>query len=255
MPEELNFRDYFSSFAGNYAAARPTYPRNLFEFVAKNAPSRERVWDCATGSGQAAVGLSEFFSEVRATDASDAQIDNAIPRDNIEYSIQLAEETNFPDSYFDAVTIAQALHWFDLKGFGVEAARVLRPSGVIFAWVYGFFSVTPEIDAVIEQRLKQQIQHLWKKGNEMAKRGYVDIHLPFPRLEVPKFYMHCDWDLRQLFNYVSTWSALNRYVEKKGPGIIEDTIEQVAPIWGHESEKRRVLMDFYVLGWRNDACT
>ena len=118
MSENDDFKDYFSSFASKYASARSSYPSTLFEFVAKNAPSQQRVWDCATGNGQAAVGLSKVFTEVHATDASSEQIGNAIPGKNIEYSVQLAEETNFPDCHFDAVTVAQALHWFQLDRFG-----------------------------------------------------------------------------------------------------------------------------------------
>ena len=32
--------------------------------------AHERVWDCATGNGQAAIGLAEHFAHVVAPDAS-----------------------------------------------------------------------------------------------------------------------------------------------------------------------------------------
>ena len=63
----VSFHDYFSDHSKLYASARPTYPEELFGFVASIAPARERVWDCATGNGQAAVGLARYFAEVEAT--------------------------------------------------------------------------------------------------------------------------------------------------------------------------------------------
>ena len=61
------FKDHFSGVAGKYAEFRPSYPRALFEWLATVASRRGRVWDCATGNGQAASGLAEFFEEVLAT--------------------------------------------------------------------------------------------------------------------------------------------------------------------------------------------
>jgi uncharacterized protein YhfF len=43
--------------------------------LAADAPRTGLAWDCATGSGQAAVGLAERFARVIATDKSRAQIE------------------------------------------------------------------------------------------------------------------------------------------------------------------------------------
>jgi hypothetical protein len=40
-----------------YADARPSYPPQLFQFIASKTPSHNRVWDVATGSGQAAKSV------------------------------------------------------------------------------------------------------------------------------------------------------------------------------------------------------
>jgi hypothetical protein len=52
------FTDHFGSVAGAYAHYRPTYPAPLFAWLAAVAPARQRAWDCATGTGQAAVALA-----------------------------------------------------------------------------------------------------------------------------------------------------------------------------------------------------
>jgi len=73
----VTFKDHFSKQAADYAKFRPTYPQELFDYLGSIAPSRQLAWDCATGSGQAAVGLASAFDRVIATDASEKQIANA----------------------------------------------------------------------------------------------------------------------------------------------------------------------------------
>ncbi|MCI7552227.1 MAG: methyltransferase domain-containing protein [Actinomycetaceae bacterium] len=42
-----------------------------------------------------------------------------------------AEDTGLDDAYFDALTYGQCWHWLDAKAAAAEAARILRPGGVI----------------------------------------------------------------------------------------------------------------------------
>jgi len=53
--------DLFSDKSDLYATARPQYPSSLYEFLASCVNPRERVWDCGTGSGQAAITLANIF--------------------------------------------------------------------------------------------------------------------------------------------------------------------------------------------------
>ena len=129
LPAILNprqFKDLFSGKSKEYASSRPKYPKVLFEFLVGLVPRRNLAWDCATGNGQAAVCLSEYFEQVIASDASKEQIANAQQRNNIRYEVFPAERTNLADSSVDLISIAQALHWFDLDDFYKEAKRVLR---------------------------------------------------------------------------------------------------------------------------------
>jgi hypothetical protein len=70
----MGFKDYFSGYADEYTRYRPTYPAKLFNWLAQRAPAHALAWDCATGNGQAALGLAAQFDAVIATDASSAQI-------------------------------------------------------------------------------------------------------------------------------------------------------------------------------------
>lgn len=131
-----SFKDHFSGHAANYRAFRPTYPPELFAFLASVVPRRELVWDCGTGNGQAAVVLAEHFARVFATDASAEQIANAEPHPKVEYAVAPAEKCPLPDASADLITVAQALHWFDHDRFFAEVRRVCKPGAVFAATCY-----------------------------------------------------------------------------------------------------------------------
>jgi Methylase involved in ubiquinone/menaquinone biosynthesis len=133
----MAFKDHFSTQAATYAAARPTYPAALFSFLAAQSPAMETALDVATGNGQAALGLAPHFTRVIACDASQAQIDNAQPADNVTYHCAGADALPVEDDSIDLITVAQALHWFPLDEFYAEVRRVLKPGGLIAAISYG----------------------------------------------------------------------------------------------------------------------
>jgi len=113
------FTDHFAQVAAHYASHRPTYPAELFSWLAAQAPSQGLVWDCATGTGQAALGLADHFEQVWATDASGSQIEAATACAGVQYHTAPADCSGLPDQSVDLVTVAQALHWFDLERFSV----------------------------------------------------------------------------------------------------------------------------------------
>src|SRR4029450_7511658 len=96
-------RETFSVGSDAYASGRPRYPTELFAWMASECEKHERAWDCATGNGQAAIGLAPHFDRREATDAGAEQIAHAFPIPNICYSVQPAEKTAFPAASFDLV--------------------------------------------------------------------------------------------------------------------------------------------------------
>src|SRR3982751_5640301 len=77
------FIDNFSSKSKEYSFSRPVYPTDLFTFLSDITPNHDLVWDCATGNGQAAIGLCKYFKKIIASDASKSQIDSKFERENI----------------------------------------------------------------------------------------------------------------------------------------------------------------------------
>src|SRR6476661_3080761 len=102
-----SFSDHYSSVASRYASYRPGYPPALFAWLASVAPDRRRAWDCATGSGQAAVPLADHFAHVVATDPSVAQLTHAYSRSGVEYAAMSAEHSALATGSVSVVTVAQ----------------------------------------------------------------------------------------------------------------------------------------------------
>lgn len=204
----------FASASDEYAAARPLYPAALYDWIVSNCEGREAAWDCATGNGQAATGLSPFFGTVHATDISPEQIGQSFEGSNIVYSAQPAEATNFADAAFDLVTVAQALHWFDYERFWPELARVAKPGAFFCAWGYSWFSVSadPTIQSVLVEPCQELVAPYWAPNNKILWDGYrdEDISFPFERIPAPEFFVTVDWTVPQLIGYLRTWSAFKR---------------------------------------------
>jgi len=135
MPQ-LNQKDYFSQQAGLYAAFRPIYPQQLYDFLLKHVDHRLLAWDCATGNAQVASELAKHFDVVNATDISRKQLDEGPKIPNVEYSISRAEETTFADNWFDLITVGQAIHWFDRVEFYKEVNRVGKRVALLPVWGY-----------------------------------------------------------------------------------------------------------------------
>jgi SAM-dependent methyltransferase len=245
--------DLFSSQSGLYASARPRYPEALFAFVASEAPGAGRAWDCGTGNGQAAVSLARHFTSVCATDPGAGQIAHATPAQGVAYSVQAAEAPGFPDGAFDAVCVAQALHWFDLPAFFAAARRVMKPGAVFAAWGYSWFTVSPAFDALFEALVREVIAPDWAPQNALLWRGYRDVRLPFPRIQSPAFQIREAWTLPQLLAYVRTWSAARRCIARIGAGFMERAAAELERVWGDPMVAREVTMPLFVLAGRRQA--
>ena len=228
----MAFIDHFSEKSDLYARARPTYPDELFAFIASQCSARGSAWDCGTGSGQAAQGLARHFDCVEATDASAEQIANAIPTPRVRYSVQPAEKTSFAANSFDVVCVAAALHWFDADRFYPEARRVLKHGGVFAAWGYAKHHVSPEFDAAFAEHLLAPIRPFWPPQNAKLWAGYRDETFPFAPIEAPAFAIEARWTLAQLVDYAGTWSGTRRYIARAEPGFLERVAAVLAPAWG-----------------------
>lgn len=234
-------RDYFSSCSSQYAAFRPRYPKELFAWLASTTKSHERVWDCACGNGQASVDLAEWFQRVSATDLSAEQIANARTHPHVEYTVALAEVSGLPSATVDLVTVAQALHWFDLPRFYQEARRVGRPGAVLAVWSYGVCEIpAAHGNAELQHFYSEIVGPYWTPERRLVESGYRTLEFPAPELQPPAFTMQLSWTLEQLLGYVSSWSASGRYLRERGEDAVPQLRSALSPCWGDAGKSHPV---------------
>ena len=228
-------KDNFSGHAANYAKYRPAYPTELFDFILQQFSERNAAWDCATGNGQTAKELSGHFVQVFATDASQKQLDHAEQRDNIYYSVQPAEKTNFTDAQFDLVTVSQALHWFRFDDFYREVRRVTKPGGWLAVWMYGLLRVSPAIDELIDEYHYSTLEKYWDPERRYVDENYRTIPFPFNEIGCPAFYIRYTWTLDELEGYLTTWSALQKFISANQYNPVADLVKRIKPHWTGDS--------------------
>lgn len=245
----MTFQDHFSTVSAGYATFRPGYPPELFAFLAGLSEQHAVAWDCATGTGQAAAGLVEHFAQVVATDASAAQIAQALPHPRIDYRVARAEASGLADASVDLVTVGQAAHWFDLPAFYAEVRRVLRPGGVLALWGYKRLIVPDEIAVPFQSFYEQTLVGFWPPERHLVETGYRDLPFPFAPLAGPEMALWADWNLAQLLGYIGTWSAVKRCREATGCDPLLSLSEALHADWGSpEATKPLKWPTFWKLG-------
>ena len=112
----------FERAAGEYERARPSYPQAVLDAL----PSSGTIVDVAAGTGKLTRQLPgdviavEPIAAMRSIAATFAPTVGGV-----------AEALPLRGACADAVTVAQAFHWFDAPRALAEIARVVRPGGTL----------------------------------------------------------------------------------------------------------------------------
>jgi len=125
----------FDRNADAYEAARPSYPAEAVAHIVGHGgigPGR-RVLDLAAGTGKLTRLLVPTGATVVAVEpvaAMREQLRALLP--DVEVHDGTAEALPLGDRSADAITVAQAFHWFDPPDALAEMRRVLRQGGHLF---------------------------------------------------------------------------------------------------------------------------
>ena len=132
-----NSKERFSYRVADYVKYRPSYPVELVDTLAKAAtlgPGRT-ILDVGSGTGiftrdllttgAHVIALEPNAAMRRAAEADLAREPRFESRDGA------AESTGLPDASVDAITAAQAFHWFEPKATRAEFRRILKPQGFV----------------------------------------------------------------------------------------------------------------------------
>ena len=162
----------FGSEARAYERARPTYPASSVAWLvdALALGPGARVADVAAGTGKltrllVASGATVFA--VEPVGGMREQLVASVPA--VPALGAIAEALPFRDGSLDAITVAQAIHWFDRVPALAELHRVLRPDGRLgvignhrdrsVQWVNTVWSLVDDIEREAPWRGHHDVQH------------------------------------------------------------------------------------------------
>ncbi|MEO8512174.1 MAG: class I SAM-dependent methyltransferase [Ignavibacteria bacterium] len=242
----MDFKDYFSKQAKEYSKYRPKYPAELFSYLSSLVNEHNTAWDCATGNGQAAIGLEPHFKKIIATDASSSQIEHAELHPKIEYRTLTAENSGLESDSVDLLTVATAIHWINTEIFYPEAKRIIKNGGVIAVWTYSESFINEEVDEVYEKLYKEILAEYWPVENKNAWKFEESVQLPFEAIETPEFEIKLKWNLSEYLNYLNTWSSTQQYIIKNGKNPLDQVYDDFLAAWKDENikldMKKRVML-------------
>jgi SAM-dependent methyltransferase len=124
----------FGKVADAYERGRPGYPQEIVDWIATRAGlgPGTTVVDLAAGTGKLTRLLMGTGAQVLAVEPVAGMRDELVRRlPELDVLDGTAEAMPLPDVTADAVTVAQAFHWFANDDAVAEIARVLRPGGLL----------------------------------------------------------------------------------------------------------------------------
>lgn len=242
--------DNFSQQAALYFKYRPKYPKEMYDFIFQHVQQKHMAWDCGTGSGQVAEYLSENFAKVYASDISKDQLKHAPKKENIEYKNVPAEDTGFPSDFFDLITVAQAIHWFDFDRFYSEAIRTAKNSALIAVIGYGIIGVDEKANPLIDKFYNYAFGRYFNDNRRYVDEQYRTIPFPFEEIESPEFSISYQWSMQELEGYLNSWSTVQKFKNEDGFNPVDDFLEELKTKtgWGSGKIKEVTFPVFMRLG-------
>jgi SAM-dependent methyltransferase len=142
----------------DYAKYRDIYPQKFYDSILELGlcGKGQRVLDLGTGTGVLPRNLDKNGASFVGADISEDQIAEARRLSEgmeIEYIVSPAEQVNFPDSVFDAVTACQCFQYFDRTALLPNLHRMLKDGGhfciMQMAWLPGDSEVAAESERLV----------------------------------------------------------------------------------------------------------
>ncbi|MGH9031964.1 MAG: class I SAM-dependent methyltransferase [Acidimicrobiia bacterium] len=175
----------FGSEAATYERSRPSYPPDAVAWLVGNVgiTAGATVVDLAAGTGKLTRLLAPTGADVVAVEPVEgmrrvlAEVVGGVP-----VVAGTAEAMPFGARTLDAVTIAQAFHWFDADRAFAELARVLRSGGRVgiiwnardrsYDWVDQAWAIMDRV----EKRAPWRDHENWRESALGEHHGFGPLH-------------------------------------------------------------------------------
>ncbi|CAN1789167.1 Putative methyltransferase DDB_G0268948, partial [Linum perenne] len=152
----------------------------------------------------------------------------------------------------DLVTVAQAVHWFDLTRFYSVVKRVLRkPGGVIAVWCYNDLVVSPEFDSVFK-KFHETTLPFWHRDIRHVFDGYRNLPFPFEavgggegkpiELDIPK-----EMSIEGVVKMVESWSAVITARDRGVELLPESVVKEMENAWGGSGLVKSIVYKAFML--------
>jgi SAM-dependent methyltransferase len=167
----------FGTEAEAYERGRPSYPPDAVAWLsgALEIAAGRTVADVAAGTGKLTRLIAPYGAEIIAVEPVDgmrAVLRVTVP--DVHALAGAAEALPFRDESLDAITIAQAFHWFDAEAALREFHRVLRPRGRVgLIWNARDRSV-PWVDAMWTIMDGVEKRAPWRDHDAWRETAFVD---------------------------------------------------------------------------------
>ena len=163
-------------------------------------------------------------------------------------SIAELEGNVAPQSSIDVVTIAQAIHWFDLPNFYQQVRWILKkPHGIIAAWCYTAPEVNDSVDAVFQPYYNIAAEPYWEPPRKLVDNKYTTIDFPFEPVDGAdhtgpfQFLIERLMDLDNYFTFLRSSSAYQTAREKGVELLSNDVIEEFRRAWTEDGQDKKVV--------------
>jgi SAM-dependent methyltransferase len=180
-----NPTERFTGRVDSYRRFRPGYPAEIVERLRSDCGLRPDavVADVAAGTGLfAEIFLAAGFA-VTAVEPNDemrtacAELESIYPK--LRCVTGTAEGTGLADASVDLITVAQAMHWFNLERTRREFVRILKPGGWC-AVIYNNRQLggDPFHEAYERFLLEFGVDYAAVKGQHMGRRRLAQFFAP-----------------------------------------------------------------------------
>ena len=215
--------ELFTGKAQSYAKARPGYPQEAVDYISTLFSADAVIADIGAGTGKftellAMLGYKIFAVEPNSDMREQLAVSlAAFPNTTIVPSP--AEATTLPNHSIDAITCAQALHWFESDAFRAECKRIGKPDTLVIA----VYNNTPGGSSITHSKLSTDVFFTNPTVREFPNPifytreswiAYMTSHSHDPLPTSPEYAAHID-EINAIFDRENVDGLLRRDVVTK----------------------------------------